>query len=260
MWYCLDFTPSVNASAQSKYELGQIDLETLELLLIDESLGAVGFGLASMIWLGAFLYTKQLVSAIWASQNSGEEETHLSVSALKLPFLTQPTILGRTVFDPESNAFSGEEDIVFTESEIRSEPSVEIFAPGELSLSEESKKNDVITKFDGDFSKLKGHTALKREDAGGEGSLAKLLQNKYLLDIDSESEIMPNAGPILLRSLVLEDYHFKGSQQKGGRYESKKLNSKGVKNGGTDEGEPSRSTNIGKSIKRKKGYRSKRRR
>ena len=70
MWYCLDFTPSVNASAQSKYELGQIDLETLELLLIDESLGAVGFGLASMIWLGAFLYTKQLVSAIWASKNS----------------------------------------------------------------------------------------------------------------------------------------------------------------------------------------------
>ncbi|KAL7529155.1 hypothetical protein ACHAXR_002822, partial [Thalassiosira sp. AJA248-18] len=250
-WYNLDFTPSVNGSAYEKAALGQIDQETLEMLLIDPNMGYVGLGMASVIWIGSFFYTKQLVSAIWASKKSpGDEESLLAVSALKLPFLTRPKILGKTVYDPELNNFGAVENIVFTDSELQSESSVEVFEPGELSLSEDIRKNDVIVKFDGEFSKLKGHIALKKDDESGEkGPLASLLQQKYLLDIDSENEFMPNASPTLLRSLVLEDYHL-NVDKKVGRSSTRKL----AKAGSEADG-PVETT----SIKLKKGFRKRRR-
>jgi len=219
-WYVADFTPSVNASAHAKAALGQIDAETLELLLIDPNMGFVGVGVSSIIWVGAFFYVKQLVSAIW----SGGDDNTLAISTLKLPFLTQPKILGRTVYDPGSNEFDGVENIEFTESELKSE-SVEIFAPGELTLSEDKAKHDVIVKFDGEFSRLRGHIPLKKEDDGKEetGVLTAVLRGKYLLDISiGGEEVMPNASSTLLHSLVIKDHHLP-SGKKGGRYDSKEF-------------------------------------
>ena len=46
MWYTFDFTPSVNAAAYEKAALNQIDAESLELLLVDGTIGYVGLGLA----------------------------------------------------------------------------------------------------------------------------------------------------------------------------------------------------------------------
>mmetsp|Transcript_20643 Transcript_20643/g.44810 ORF Transcript_20643/g.44810 Transcript_20643/m.44810 type:complete len:345 (+) Transcript_20643:91-1125(+) len=239
-WYVADFVPSVNSSAHAKAALGQIDAQTLDMLLVDPNMGYVGFGMASVIWLGAFLYSRQLVSAIWAPMgaSSGEEQrSTLAVSTLKLPFLTQPKILKRTVYDPESNAFDRVENIAFTESELKAESSVEFFAPGDLTLSEEQKKNDVIVKLDGDFSRLRGHIPLKKEDSETEdGMLANFRQQRYLLDIESEQEIMTNANDILVHSLVLKDYHLQ-ARRKGGRHSSN-----------------------GETIKRKKGFHKRRRR
>ena len=207
-WYVVDFTPAINASAQTKAAMGQIDKQTLELLLVDPTMGYVGLGVSSVIWLGAFFYSKQLVSAIWASQTTAVEgeEILLAVSTLKFPFLTQPKVLRKVVYDPESNNFDGAgEEVQFTESEIKSTAS--IFAPGELALSEEKKKHDAIVRFNGDFSRLRGFVALKKEDENEkDGLLASVLRQKYLIDISSADEVMPNASPILMRSLVFQDY------------------------------------------------------
>ncbi|KAL3761668.1 hypothetical protein ACHAW5_002648 [Stephanodiscus triporus] len=207
-WYVVDFTPAINASAEKKAAIGQIDKQTLELLLVDPTMGYLGLGVSSIIWLGVYLYSKQLVSAIWASQTTaGEgEEILLAVSTLKLPFLTQPKVLRKVVYDPETNNFDGEgEAVQFTESEIRS--TANIYAPGELALSEDRKKHDAIVRFDGDFSRLRGFVALKKEDENeNDGLLASLLQQKYLIDISSADEVMPNASPLLMRSLVMQDY------------------------------------------------------
>lgn len=204
----VDFTPAINASAQTKAAMGQIDKQTLELLLVDPTMGYVGLGVSSVIWLGAFFYSKQLVSAIWASQTTAVEgeEILLAVSTLKFPFLTQPKVLRKVVYDPESNNFDGAgEEVQFTESEIKSTAS--IFAPGELALSEEKKKHDAIVRFNGDFSRLRGFVALKKEDENEkDGLLASVLRQKYLIDISSADEVMPNASPILMRSLVFQDY------------------------------------------------------
>jgi hypothetical protein len=207
-WYVVDFTPAINGSAQTKAAMGQIDKQTLELLLVDPTMGYVGLGVSSVIWLGAFLYSKQLVSAIWASHTTAVEgeEILLAVATLKLPFLTQPKVLRKVVYDPESNNFDGAgEAVLFTESDITSTAS--IFAPGELALSEEKKKHDAIVRFGGDFSRLRGFVALKKEEENEkDGPLASLLQQKYLIDISSADEVMPNASPILMHSLVTQDY------------------------------------------------------
>ena len=79
-WYVADFTPSLNASAaHEEIALGQIDPATLEMMLIDPNMGYVGLGIGSMIWLGAFFYAKQLVSAIWAPKHTTDEERTLSI-------------------------------------------------------------------------------------------------------------------------------------------------------------------------------------
>ena len=66
-------------------------------------------------------------------------------------------------------------------------------------------------KFDGDFSRLRGFVALKKcngddSDDNNRGPLASVLQQKYLVDINSADEVMPNASPFLMRALVLSDY------------------------------------------------------
>ena len=58
-------------SINLKHANGKIDQATLELLLVDETIGFLGFGVSGVIWLGAFLYSKQLVSAIWGSVPAG---------------------------------------------------------------------------------------------------------------------------------------------------------------------------------------------
>ncbi|KAL7524627.1 hypothetical protein ACHAWF_001028 [Thalassiosira exigua] len=252
VWYVLDFTPSVNASAQAKAALGQIDPETLEMLLINPSVGYVGLGVASAIWLGAYLYTKQLVSAIWAPKNPPKRgESRLAVSTLKLPLVTQPKILGRTVYNPDSNNFVHVELVEFAESELKSESSVEIFEPGEIKFAEEKRINDVIVKFDGEFSRLKGHIALKKEDGSDETvPLRTLLQQKYLLDINSPEEVMPNASPTLLRTLVLNEHHMKETRRDA-PYKSEKMGDRGLKNG-IDSGESRASVRRNKGVRKRK--------
>lgn len=222
-WYVFDFTPAINGSAQAKAAMGQINQQTLELLLVDPTMGYVGLGVSSIIWMGAFIYTKQLVSAIWGSNTNAVEgeEILLAVSTLKLPFLTQPKVLRKVVYDPESNNFDGSEETVqFTESEIKS--TVNIFGPGDLVLSEERKKHDAIVRFDGDFSKLRGFVALKKDGENEEGGpLASLLKQKYLMEISTADEVMPNASPFLMRSLVTPDYPLR-SANKGEDYGAKK--------------------------------------
>ena len=220
-WYVVDFTPAINSSAQTKFELGKIDPETLEILLIDPNMGYIGLGVSSIIWLGAFLYSRQLVSAIWASQSTAtsvgsEDDRRLAVATLRLPLLTQPKILLKTVFDPEHNKFDGSvEDIRFTESDIKSTPSVEIFAPGELALCEDKIQHDAIVKYDGDFRRLRGHIALKKADENDEnkGYLSALLDQKFLLDISSTEEVMRNASPALGYHLFFENYRLSSVQR-----------------------------------------------
>eukprot|EP00984_Skeletonema_dohrnii_P025284 scaffold14408_cov173-Skeletonema_dohrnii-CCMP3373.AAC.1 len=264
-WYVADFTPSVNAAAQSKLALGQIDAETLDILLIDPKMGYVGLGVSLAIWGGAFMYVKQLVSAMWKGSNGS-----MAVSGLKLPLLTEPKVLKRTVYDPNSNQFDGVENIQFTQSELESE-NVEFYSQGDLSISGEKDVNDLLVKFDGEFGKKIGHLALKvNDDNDGSGengndtssALSHLSKQKYLLDIGSVDEIMPNASPHLLRSLVIRDHHLmtggnkKVQTNNNGRRGSWKHN---VKPDESDEDSRANSVNVGRSIK-KKGFRTRRNR
>jgi hypothetical protein len=201
--------------------MGQIDKQTLELLLVDPTMGYVGLGVSATIWLGAYFYSRQLVSAIWGSHQTttsnddGDEEEGeeskilLAVSTLKLPFLMQPKVLRKLVYDPETNNYDGgAEGVQFTESEIISS-GASLYSPGQLVLSEEQKRQDAIVKFDGNFCRLRGFVALKNGDDDSDnnrGPLASVLQQKYLVDISSADEVMPNASPFLMRALVMADY------------------------------------------------------
>ena len=230
-WYVIDFTPAINQAAQLKADMGQIDKQTLELLLVDPTMGYVGLGVSATIWLGAYFYTKQLVSAIWgthqttittttaaaanddnADDDEKEEESEeilLAVSTLKLPFLMQPKVLRKLVYNPETNNYDGGAEVVqFTESEIISS-GASLYSPGQLVLSEEQKRQDAIVKFDGDFCRLRGFVALMNgndDSDNNRGPLASVLQQKYLVDISSADEVMPNASPFLMRALVMADY------------------------------------------------------
>ena len=218
-WYVFDFTPAINSAAQTKFELGKIDPETLQMLLIDTNIGYIGMCVSSVIWLGAFSYSRQLVSAIWATQPPEDEEVdcRLAVATLKLPFLTQPTILLKTVYDPESNNFDGSvEDIRFTDSDIISTPSVEIFAPGDLALCEDKIQHDAIVKYDGDFRRLRGHIALKKTSDNTEknGPIVELFKHKFLVDIGLAEEVMPNASSTLRYHLFSRDYRLSKLKRK----------------------------------------------
>lgn len=230
-WYVIDFTPAINQAAQVKADMGQIDKQTLELLLVDPTMGYVGLGVSATIWLGAYFYTKQLVSAIWgthhtttttstttaaaaAANDDGNEveeseEILLAVSTLKLPFLMQPKVLRKLVYNPETNNYDGIAEVVqFTDSEIISS-GASLYPPGQLVLSEKQKRQDAIVRFDGDFSRLRGLVALKKGDDdsnNNRGPLASVLQQKYLVHLSSADEVMPNASPFLMRALVMADY------------------------------------------------------
>eukprot|EP00986_Skeletonema_menzelii_P013180 scaffold7526_cov120-Skeletonema_menzelii.AAC.1 len=267
-WYVADFTPSVNAAAQAKAALGQIDAETLNILLIDPKMGYVGLGVSLAIWGGAFMYVKQLISAIWKGSDGS-----IAISGLRLPLLTEPKVLKRTVYDPNSNIFDGVENIQFTQSELESENVAFYSHHGDLSISGEKDTNDLLVKFDGDFSKKVGHLAIKVNDEGDDNSigengsdtssaLSHLSKQKYLLDIGSGDEIMPNASPHLLKAMVIKDHHLmtggnkKTQQHRNGLKESRRNDNK---LDGSNENKNVNSINIGRSIK-KKGFRTKRNR
>jgi hypothetical protein len=262
-WYVADFTPSVNAAAEAKAGLGQIDVNTLNLLLIDPKMGYVGLGIAAVIWGGAFMYAKQLVSAIWKGTNGS-----LAVSCLKFPLLTEPKILRRTVFDPNENNFDDIENIKFTRSELESESSVAFYSHGDLSISGQKDTNDILVKYDGDFSKKVGHLALKIKDEDVDDTssiLSQLSKQKYLVEIGSGEEIMPNASPHLLRSLVIREHHLMTTVDKNKFYkshkESKKHSTTSTEDSEEEQEEQSsvNSTNVGRSIQ-KKGFRNRRNR
>lgn len=270
-WYVADFTPSVNASAQAKAALGQIDADTLHLLLIDPKMGYVGLGVSIAIWSGAWMYTRQLISAIWKGSDG-----NLAVSGLQLPFLTEPKVLAKTVYDPTTNnTFSdGVEHIQFTEAELKAESSnIAFYRHGDLSLSGEKDTNDILVKYDGDFSRKVGHLALKLNTADNSSSSSKdeesdetsisssafsnLSKQKYLLDIRSSDEIMPNASHHLLSSLVIREHHL----MTGGRKKMEKTKKHTSDKSGNVEEESSdnTSTNVGRSIQ-KRGFRKRRNR
>jgi len=262
-WYVADFTPSVNAAAEAKAVLGQIDAETLNILLIDPKMGYVGLGVSLAIWGGAFMYVKQLVSAMWKGSNGS-----IAVSGLKLPLLTEPKVLKRTVYDPNSNQFDGVENIEFTQSELESE-SVAFYSDGDLSIAGERDTNDLLVKFDGEFSKKIGHLALKindddDDDGSGENknetssALSHLSKQKYLLDIGSPDEIMPNASPHLLKSLVIREHHLMVSDTRKLRQNSKSRKISRKPHINNIEESSASSIQVGRSIK-KKGFRSRKR-
>ena len=258
-----DFTPSVNAAAHSKAALGQIDAETLNILLIDPKMGFVGLGVSLAIWGGAVMYAKQLVSAIWKGSSG------IAISRLKLPLLTEPKVLKRTIYDPNSNQFDGVENIQFSQSELESE-NAEFYSQGDLSISGEQDVNDLLVKFDGDFSKKVGHLAIKvsgdddnnnnniREgDDPNSSAISDLSKQKYLLDIAS-GEIMPNASPHLLRSLVIKDHHLMTGGSKGIKDKSSNRKER-TRVSETAEDISVNSINVSRSIK-KKGFRSRKNR
>ena len=191
MWYTFDFTPSVNAAAYEKAALNQIDAESLELLLVDGTIGYVGLGLALVIWGGSVWYPKHLVSAIWKSDDN------LAISTLSMPFIKSPSILGG-------------EHSKFTEEQMKLEPGIEFFKTGEISVTGEREKNELLVKLDGDLGKKRGHLALQLRDPNAEqesgNNLLTLFTSKnYLLDIGSEDEIVDDANADLLRVLLHDD-------------------------------------------------------
>ena len=272
-WYVADFTPSVNASAQAKAALGQIDADTLHLLLIDPKMGYVGLGVSIAIWSGAWMYTRQLISAIWKGSDG-----NLAISGLQLPFLTEPKVLAKTVYDPTTNnTFSdGVEHIQFTEAELKTESSnIAFYRHGDLSLSGEKDTNDILVKYEGDFSRKVGHLALKlnatdnsssssssssQDEESDETSISSsafsnLSKQKYLLDIGSSEEIMPNASRHLLSSLVIRDHHLMIGGKKKVEKTKKHTREKQSDKSGNDEEESSfnTGTNVGRSIQ-KRGF------
>jgi hypothetical protein len=204
LWYTFDFTPSVNASAHEKAAIGQIDAETLQLLLVDDFMGYVGLGVALVIWGGSIWYPRNLVSAIWISEGSGDEKC-VALSTLKLPLVTQPSILDRMKFIPLDNTIGNKS--LFTEAELKTDSSIQFFHGDELALVGEREKNDILIKLDGELSKKQGHLALQvnnDETADATGPLAVLSKKNYLLDID-EGEVMPGADIELLRAFLTKE-------------------------------------------------------
>lgn len=230
-WYVADFIPTVNGSAESLFAAGRIDAEALELMTVDTTIGLVGLGLSTMFLTGSISYIRHLVSAVWkSSDDDGEEEVEgsseslLAVSTLRLPFATQPALLKKITFDPESNPFDSERDVLFGDEELKSAGSdITIFRQGELTLVGDKDVKDILGKFGGDFGRKKGHLALQRtsKDGGYEGNtsgIAFMFPNKnWLLDIGSGAEIMRDASPHLLRSLVLREQPYQFGVGGGGR-------------------------------------------
>ena len=207
MWYTFDFTPSVNAAAYEKAALNQIDAETLELLLVDSSMGYVGLGLALVIWGGSVWYPKHLVSAIWKSGDN------LAVSTLSMPFVKAPSILGG-------------ENSKFTAEQLKLEPGIQFYKAGEISITGEREKNELLVKLDGDLGKKRGHLALQLRDPNaeqesGNNPLTLVTNKNYLLDIGSQDEIVEGANADLLSVLLHDDLGEKQSENNNSRRRQK---------------------------------------
>ena len=246
-WYCVDFVPSVNKGAIARFEAGEIDQATLELLWVDSSIGYAGLGVGALISFACYQYTTQVVAAIWSSPNDT-----LAVSTLKLPGLSEPSVLKRTVYDPETNDFDELEDIVFHKSELMAEPNVQFYQRGELALADDQMQQSLILEYDGDFSRLVGHIALAKRDKldSIKTKAAPLFKTSYLIS-GSSGEFTSNSGPALLRSLVLPEQDLDPPKPR------KKARNVSEEEDDKDSKEMIR-TNIGESIRKKKGFRNKR--
>lgn len=246
-WYCIDFVPSVNKGAIARFEAGEIDQATLELLWVDSSLGYAGLGVGALISFACYQYTTQVVAAIW----SGPKDM-LAVSTLRLPGLTEPSVLKRTVFDPETNNFDELEDLVFHESELMAEPNVQFYRRGELALADDQMQQSLLLEHDGDFSRLVGHIALAKR--GQLDSIKKqaapLFKTQFLIS-GSSGEFTSNSGPVLLRSLVLAE---QGLEPPKPRKKARNV----VEEEEDKDSKELIMTNIGESIRKKRGFRNKR--
>lgn len=189
LWYTFDFTPSVNASAYEKAALNQIDAETLELLLVDSTMGCVGLGIALVIWGGSVWYPKHLVSAIWKSDDE------MAITTLSMPFISVPSILG------------GEHNKKFTEDQLKMESNIQFYKTEEIGIVGEREKNEIIVKLDGELGKKRGHLALQVNDPNNTSSdfLSRFNKKNYLLDIGSEDEIVDGANADLLKALLSKE-------------------------------------------------------
>jgi len=189
-WYTFDFTPAVNNSAYEKAALGQIDIETLELLLVDSTMGYVGLGVALLIWGGSVWYPKHLISAIWRSNDQ------LAVSTLSLPFINMPSILGGNTN-------------VFTNEQLKSESNVQFYDVGEINVSGERETNEILIKLDGEMGKKRGHLALQVDNpnkaTADNNPLASFNKKTYLLDIATEDEVVDGANSDLLMALLSKE-------------------------------------------------------
>ncbi|KAL3805010.1 hypothetical protein HJC23_003238 [Cyclotella cryptica] len=213
LWYTFDFTPAVNASAHEKAALGQIDAETLELLLVDNSMGYVGLGVALVIWGGSVWYPKRLITAIWKSEDDDENNHRIAISTLKMPFVTESNVLKKM------KSFNGVENTIFTETELRSDSNIQFFNAGEIGIVGEKETNDILVNLDGELGRKRGHLALQAIDAKNEtssatssaGPLSLLTKKNYLLDIGSEDEIMVGANSHLLRAFLFNDFQLQSA-------------------------------------------------
>jgi hypothetical protein len=208
LWYTFDFTPTVNASAIEKATLNQIDAETLELLLVDSTMGYVGLGMALIIWGGSIWYPKHLVSAIWKSKDN---DGCLAVSTLSLPFVNIPSILG-----------DNKDTVVFSREQLQSESNVQFFNRGEIGIAGERDTNEILIGLDGDLGKKRGHLALQvmdpTADADAEtGPFSVLKKKNYLLDIESEKEIVDGAKDDLLKALLFRVFEENDPSSSGRR-------------------------------------------
>lgn len=231
LWYTFDFTPAVNASAHEKAVLGQIDAETLELLLVDSNMGYVGLSLALVIWSGSIWYPKHLITAIWKSEDDDKSNQRMAISTMKMPFVSEPNVLQKKKWT------DGVGTTIFTETELRSDPNIEFFNAGKIRIVGERETNDILVKLDGELGRKRGHLSLQANDAKNEssaatpsaGPLSLLTKKNYLLDIGSEDEIMEGANSHLLRALLLNDYQVQSAahQKVGRRQDNKNLEQNG---------------------------------
>jgi hypothetical protein len=174
-------------------------------------MGYVGLGMALVIWGGSIWYPKHLVSAIWKSEG---DDGGLAVSTLSLPFVQVPSILGGT-------------NTEFSKEQLQSESSVKFFNRGEIGVVGDRDTNEILIKLDGDLGKKRGHLALQVIDPTASdpdtetGPFSVLNKKNYLLDIESEEEIVEGAKDVLLKALLFRAFERNDTSTVGKRQRMK---------------------------------------
>ena len=95
---------------------------------------------------------------------------------------------------------------------------------GYLSLCTEHEVNHIIERRGPHASTTQNileHAFETCNDETANKGIDFLYSQKYLLDINNSSEVMTNASPALMHSLVLKDYHFPQRSKRGGKYNHK---------------------------------------